>query len=93
MKRESIVKPRHFVELAICLLLAAFVLQNITLATGDYRKVLWTSLVLTVIAVGLLAWAFFRRGTIIRVVAVLFFLATFFLFNEFLRRSPSLFDQ
>lgn len=69
----------------------ALILQNVTLASQDYRLVLVCALAFTTVADVCLLLAFVRRGLITRCVSVLLMLPTLFVVTDFIRRAPGSF--
>ena len=74
----------------IPLLLLALALQNITLASQDYRTVLIVAFALTFLGDCCFIAAFIRGGRVIRCVSVVLMLPTVFVVADFLRRAPHL---
>ena len=74
------------------LMTSAVVVDNLTLASGDYRAVFSAAVVLMVLALGCLAAAFHRGGSVVRAVCAVFSLPTFVIVNDVLRRGTYVFS-
>ena len=70
----------------------ALILQNITLASEEYRTVLIVALLLTLAADICFATAFVRGSLAARCASVVLMLPTLFVVADFLRRAPHSFE-
>lgn len=70
------------------LLWFAFVILHVTLAGGDYRGVLLTSLVLLIVGNGFIAYAWRHGGRFVRAMCLGTLAPTLFIISELVYRAP-----
>lgn len=80
-------------QLGVILLFIALLLQNVTLAGGDYRPVLIVALLLTLLADACFVAVFIRGRLAARSAAIVLLLPTIFVVADFLRRAPGTFAR
>jgi len=83
--------PRTCLLLGIVFMMFALLLQNVTLASGQYAGTLLMALGLAVAADACFACVAWRRGSAWRVAAGIAALPTLFVIADFLRRAPHAF--
>lgn len=69
-------------------MILALILQNVSLASQDYRAVLIAALALTLVADRCFVAAFIRGRVAARCASVIFMLPTVFVVADFMRRAP-----
>ena len=76
-----------FFGVGVPLMIFALILQNITLASQDYRTVLIVALMLTLVADCCFVAAFIRGRLTARCVSIVLMLPTLFVVADFMRRA------